>query len=59
MSRLPVLPRSDLRIAELELVPDVDVVVALVLELLDEAVCFFLRYPVGFQRPALHNLEDL
>jgi len=45
--------------AELELVPDVDVVVALVLELLDEAVCFFLRYPVGFQRPALHNLEDL
>jgi hypothetical protein len=44
---------------ELQLIPDVDVLVAYVLELFDEAIGLLLRYTVCFESPALHDLEDL
>ena len=51
--------KQDLRLFELDLVSDVDVLVGLVLELLDETVRFFLGYSICFQSPALHDLENL
>jgi hypothetical protein len=44
---------------ELELVFDLDVLGAFVLELMDEIVRFFLRFTICFQGPALSDLEDL
>jgi hypothetical protein len=55
------LSSRDLRMLELELILDVNVRGALVLELLNEAVCFLLllRLAIWFQGPALSDLEDL
>jgi hypothetical protein len=50
---------EDLRMLELELVFDLDVLGAFVLELMDEIVRFFLRFTICFQGPALSDLEDL
>jgi hypothetical protein len=52
---------GDLRMLELELVFDVNVHGTLVLELLNEAVCFllFLGLAIWFQGPPLSDLEDL
>jgi hypothetical protein len=52
---------GDLRMLELELILDVNVRGALVLELLNETVrsLLLLRLAIWFQSPPLSNLEDL
>lgn len=54
-----IIQEFDLRMLELELISDVDVPVACVLELFDEPIGLLLRHTVCFESPALHDLEDL
>lgn len=53
------LLKRDLRMLELQLIFDVNVLVACVLELFDEAIGLLLRYAVCSESPALNDLEDM